>query len=331
MKKLITLIAVLMATISAVANPNSKMTFAGKANFYVVQGGTEMGSTVVESDTIIYSGNDFTLPSMKYGEMVIPSFTIAGTANSGSYAGVTWEDQTWSATAIAGDGSEKTITGSSLVGSFTHTDGVYNLKLSITFNYGNMPMPITYSIDSYYVKQATDKVSVMVGDKFGPYTNDQVLYDSRIYVEDDVKKLDVTMHQYSLAGTVMGEITLGKYCVKGLVYDNERGGYYRDYANDGITFHFKSSQGMDGDYAFSKGTLLVKMNGTSIAYAENTFQPGAMPFPIIAAFGDESSTGIAGAITEENSRPKTLKYFKNGQLIIERDGKKYSINGYTVE
>ena len=330
MKKIFTLIVAAIAACSTMSAQQGDMTFVGKSNFYVTQGSTQMGNTDVASDTIIYSGANFTIPSMKYGEMVIPSFTIQETTYSGGYSGVTWEDQTWNATATDATGTEKSITGTSLTGSFTHDGGIYNLKLSITFKYGAMPMPITYTIDGYYVKPSTDKISVMVGGMFGPYTNDNVTYDGRLYTEDGITKLDVTMHGYDLYDTVMGDLTLGEYTVKGLVYDEEKGGYYRNYAADGLTFHFKSSQGMDNDYTFSKGELLVKMDGTTIAYAENTFQPGAMPFPIVATFGDKETAGIESFDAQAVEKIKVRKYIENGMIIIERAGRKYNPSGTIV-
>lgn len=192
-------------------------------------------------------------------------------------------------------------------------------------------MPITYSIESYYVKPTTKQVSVVVGGSIGPYINPSVTYDARIYEVDGQKQLDIALHEYSLDGTVMGDILLGSHIIKGLTWNEEKGGYFRDYSHDGITFHFKTSQGMDGNYGFTKGgNLLVKMNGTDITYAENAFQPGAMPFPIVSTFGKDDATGIDHVTTTQQQVSKSRKYISNGQLIIERDGKKYNVQGIEI-
>ena len=263
---------------------------------------------------------------MKYNNMVIPSFTIKNTKYTGDHEGVTWADQPFTAT-VGG----KEVKGSSLKGSFTHDGGVYKLSLALTFNYGAMPMPITYSIESYYVKPTTKQVSVVVGGSIGPYINPSVTYDARIYEVDGQKQLDIALHEYSLDGTVMGDILLGSHIIKGLTWNEEKGGYFRDYSQDGITFHFKTSQGMDGNYGFTKGgNLLVKMNGTDITYAENAFLPGAMPFPIVSTFGKDDATGIDHVTTTQQQVSKSRKFISNGQLIIERDGKKYNVQGIEI-
>lgn len=326
MKKIFTLLAATMGLLSASAQQHSAMTFAGKSVFYISAGSTQMGTTETASDTVRYEGSDLTLPSMKYNNMVIPSFTIKNTKYTGDHEGVTWADQPFTAT-VGG----KEVKGSSLKGSFTHDGGVYKLSLALTFNYGDMPMPITYSIESYYVKPTTKQVSVVVGGSIGPYINPSVTYDARIYEVDGQKQLDIALHEYSLDGTVMGDILLGSHIIKGLTWNEEKGGYFRDYSQDGITFHFKTSQGMDGNYGFTKGgNLLVKMNGTDITYAENAFQPGAMPFPIVSTFGKDDATGIDHVTTTQQQASKSRKYISNGQLIIERDGKKYNVQGIEI-
>lgn len=326
MKKIFTLIAAIVGTLSASAQQHGAMTFAGKSVFYVSAGSTQMGTTETVSDTLRYEGANLTFPGMKYNDMVIPSFTIANTTFTGGHEGVTWDDQSFTTTA-----GGKEIKGSSLKGSFTHDGGIYKLSLTATFNYGAMPMPITYSIEGYYVKPTTKPVSVMVGGSIGPYTNDSVTYDARIYEADGEKQLDITLHEYSLENTVMGNILLGTHTIKGLTWNEEKEGFYRDYSQDGLTFHFKTSQGMDGNYGFTKGgKLLVKMDGTNIAYAENAFQPGSMPFAIVTTFGSKDATGIDKVTTVPTNTARSKKYISNGRLIIERDGKKFNLQGIEI-
>lgn len=307
-------------------------TYAGKANFYVISGENRLGETDIDSDTIVYTGSDFIIPSIKYGGNEIPSFTVINPSqSSGSYEGVVWQDSSWECS----DDNVKPIY---FEASFTHGT-TYNINLRIVFSYGRMPMPISYSISGFYVKPTTETLYVLVGSQFGPYINENVTYDARLYTEDEQIKLDVTMNEYQLTNTAIGDLTIGSYTVKGLVYDEEKGGYYRDYTDDHIQFHFTSTNGLDGDYEL-KGNLLVEMNKTNIVSATNSFQPGNMPFPIVASFAKElviedSNKGNEDqeptAIESDSVLPKTVnnvkKYMINGRLIIEKNGKKYSITG----
>lgn len=331
MKKIFTLITILVTTAVSSTAHQGNMTFAGKSKLSVSMGDTQMFDTESASDTVIYSGSDFVFPSMKYENMVIPSFTVKGTQFTGDHSGVMWEDQTWTATTTDASGTEKTFTGSSLQGKFSHEGGIYKLTLKITFKYGLMPMPITYEIEGYYVKPTVNELSMLVGGSFGPYTNSSVTYDARKYIEDGITKLDVKIHEHTLPATVMGDITMGEYTVRGLVYDDEKAGFYRDYSQDGITFHFKTSQGLDNDYGFDKGgNLLVKMNGADITYAVNSFQPGSMPFPIVATFGSNDATSISmPSVDAQTDKPK--KYFSNGKIVISKNGKKYTTTGIILK
>lgn len=108
--------------------------------------------------------------------------------------------------------------------------------------YGAMPFAMTYDIKGYYVKSVTNAITVTVGGAFN-YTNPNVTYKVRKYMEEDVQKVDVEIPTYTLDNTVMGNLTLGTYTLKGLTYDQEKGGFYRDYKNDGLTFHFTAENG----------------------------------------------------------------------------------------
>ena len=130
----------------------------------------------------------------------------------------------------------------------------------------------------------TGPVSVMVGGIYGPYTNEQTQYELTFH---DDATLDVTLCEYSLAGTVMGDLTLGQYTVSGLTYDATQDCYYRNYQNDGLSMHFKAVSGgvatMDADYTFEKNACTLQVTATETGYTiVNSFQPGAMPFPIVA-------------------------------------------------
>ena len=329
MKKIFALLFLTTAMQTAMAQgAHAPMKFSGKATIEVA------GNTVstLESDTVQYSGSDITLPAMKYGNLVIPSFTIHGAEFSMdmSTMTVTFPDQTFSET-ITVDGVEKTITGTSLTGTYAH-DAYNTFKVKATFQYGNMPMPLTYDIVAYYIKDYTDKLDVSIGGMFN-YTAASVTYSVRTYPEDGNTLLDVSVPSYELSGTPLGDLTVGNYIVKGLAMDNEKGGYYRDYAADGLTMHFKSVKdgvtGMDGDYAMTQGdnNILLVYEGKQIKVT-NAFHPGAMPMQITSQFpGVGEVTAIETVKTDEQN---AATYNLAGQRttagyrgIVIKNGKKY--------
>ena len=248
---------------------------------------------------------------------------------------VTFADQTFS-TKVKVDGDEKNITGSSLSGTYNMADN--SLSLTIVFQYGKMPMSMTYSVKGYYVKAVSNPITVTVGGQF-TYNNDNVTYELRRYKDGETDKLDVTVPSYTLANTVMGNLTLGSYTVKGLVYDEAQGGYYRDYKNDGLKFHFTAVQGgkttMDKDYDFATdkdNNILVKYEGNNVSSIVNTFQVGTMPFGIVSVFSG-ATTSINGVTTtpshDLNTTP-SQQYNLAGQRvdnnykgIVIVNGKKY--------
>lgn len=272
-----------------------------------------------ESDTVRFvmtgmSAGDITLPAMK-GMGTIPSFTIKDAHFSiDAQHKITFDEQTFAATVTA-DGAEKTITGTSLSGSYDMA--AHSLTLTAVFKYGSMPFPMTYSITSYYVKPVTSDITISVGG-FYTYECKDVVYNLRRYVQNDSTKLDVEVPAYRLDGTVMGDLTLGSYTVRGLLYDADAGGFYRDYKDDGLSFHFTAEQNgtktMDGDYAFNSqkdNNILVKYNGDNVFSIVNTFQMGAMPFGIVTQF-EIAGTGIAAAVRNE----------KTDQAVYDLQGRK---------
>ncbi len=345
MKRISTLIVALIATVLTVnaQGPHAAMTFAGKSYYYVTMMSSKTAETHVASDSIIYAGSNFILPSMSYNDLTIPSFTITGTNFTGGYGGVTWEDQTFTSTVTDATGAEKTITGSSLKGAFTHDGDIYKLVLEVTFTYGSMPFPLTYSIEGYYVKEYAGENQVTVGGQFGPYKA-TITQKVRTYVEDEVTKMDVEIPTYELDNTAIGNLTLGTYTVKGLTYDEGKGGYYKDYAADGLTMHFIAEQGgqttFDGDYALAAAgqeNILVQIVDKN-AIITNNFKAGNMPFPIVAIMDQTLPTGI-DTVKRSDSRGQGFEdgglgetYNLQGQRvnaatrgIVVRNGKKYVI------
>lgn len=336
MKRIFTLLFAVLTATTIMAQMHGPMKFVGASNMTV-----STMSNDNPSDTILFAMNgmesgNITLPAMKGMQQTIPSFTISGAKFTlGENHVVTFADQTFSAK-VTVDGEEKNITGSSLSGTYNMADN--SLMLTVVFQYGKMPFPMTYTVKGYYVKAVSNPITVTVGGQF-TYNNDNVTYELRRYKDGGTDKLDVTVPSYSLANTVMGDLTLGTYTVKGLVYDEAQGGYYRDYKNDGLSFHFKAvkngATAMDKDYEFAKekpNNILVKYEGSNVSSIVNTFQMGAMPFGIVSVFSG-ATTSINGVTTTPHQHITTTpaaQYNLAGQRvdnnykgIVIVNGKKY--------
>ncbi len=100
--------------------------------------------------------------------------------------------------------------------------------------------------------------------------------------------LNVTIPEYQLEGTVMGDLSLGSVTINGLEYDSDKGGFFRDYAADGISQHFMAVNNgqttYDKDFVLGAGsTIFVKLDNGKLTI-ENPFKLGAMPFPMVGAF-----------------------------------------------
>lgn len=100
--------------------------------------------------------------------------------------------------------------------------------------------------------------------------------------------INFTWPQYSLSGTVMGELTLGAVTIPNIPFDESKGGYFLDYSNLGLKQHFTAMNNgtatMDQDYILGEtSTILIETteNGLKVT---NPFKLGAMPLPITATF-----------------------------------------------
>ncbi len=317
MKKIFTLAVAALAAAGMKAQ-HGPMTFVGASTANVMKMDVPNASDTVKFEVAGATSGNITIPALSATGMAsIPSFTISGAAfTMGENHAITITEQTFTATVTA-DGEEKTITGTSLSGTYNMADNCLDLKA--VFTYGKMPLPLTYTVKAYYVKPVAHAIDVTVGGAYN-YSNESVTYNVRKYKEDGIDRLDVQIPTYQLTGTVMGDLTLGTYTVKGLYYDEEKGGFYRDYRDDDLKFHFTAVNGgkttMDGDYMFNvakDNNLLVKYNGSEIADIINTFQMGAMPFGIVSKF-KASSTGISSATTTG----------------VKKDGKMYNLSGQQV-
>ena len=335
MKRIFTLLFAVLTATTIMAQMHGPMKFVGASKMSVSTMNIDN-----PSDTILFAMNgmesgNITLPAMK-GMQTIPSFTISGAKFTlGENHVVTFADQTFS-TKVKVDGAEKNITGSSLSGTYNMADN--SLSLTVVFQYGKMPMSMTYSVKGYYVKAVSNPITVTVGGQF-TYNNDNVTYELRRYKDGETDKLDVTVPSYTLANTIMGNLTLGSYTVKGLVYDEAQGGYYRDYKNDGLKFHFTAVQGgkttMDKDYDFATdkdNNILVKYEGNDVSSIVNTFQVGTMPFGIVSVFSGATTSinDITTTPSHDLNTTPSQQYNLAGQRvdnnykgIVIVNGKKY--------
>lgn len=332
MKKFFTLVFATMLAGNMMAQMHGALTFAGASTMSVWNQDTENASDTVKFEMASMSAGNITLPAMK-GMATIPSFTIKNVAfTMGENHVITMADQAFTSK-VTVNGVEKNVTGSSISGTYNMADN--SLTLKAVFQYGAMPFPMTYNIKSYYVKAVTSAINVNVGGQF-PYANESVTYNVRKYMDGDVQKVDVEVPTYTLDNTLMGNLTLGTYTVKGLVYDEEKGGFYRDYKNDGLKFHFiaekDGNKTMNGEYEFNTAkdnNILVKYDGSKITDIVNTFQMGAMPFGIVSSF-NSAATGISSVKNDVQKKNDGKMYNLNGQVVSESykgvvivNGKKY--------
>lgn len=112
---------------------------------------------------------------------------------------------------------------------------------------------------------------------------DKYSYDADIsctITTSDNETITVSIPEYSLTGTLMGDMKLGSVTISNLVYDESKGGFYRNYGGEGIT------QTMNGtSYPLNDPSSIIitnDQNGNLII--ENPFTLGKMPMPLTATF-----------------------------------------------
>ena len=154
----------------------------------------------------------------------------------------------------------------------TQTIEVAKIK-EMTFGTEQAPIAGTY----------TGVNSVTVG---GQFTYTATI--SPVIAENADGTINLTWPEFSLPGTIMGDLTLGSYTIPNIPYDGAKGAYYLDYSDKGIKMHLKTvSNGattMDQDYVLGTGsTVTIERSSTGIKIT-NPIKPGAMPFPIVAKF-----------------------------------------------
>lgn len=124
----------------------------------------------------------------------------------------------------------------------------------------------------------------VVGNMF-TYTSGDSTYNIQ---EEADGTLTVNVPEFSLAGTVMGDLTLGAYTVKGLTFDETAGTWGKNYGDDGLTMTFKAMQNgtatMDNVYPFKTGSEITLAKSETGITITNKFQIGNMPFELVVTF-----------------------------------------------
>lgn len=126
----------------------------------------------------------------------------------------------------------------------------------------------------------TGNDEVVVG-TFDPYTAENI---TCTIVENADGTINFTWPQYQLAGTVMGDLTLGTLTIPNIPYVAEKNAYYLNYSSLGLTQFFSNGTSMNQDYVLgetSEITIEVTADGIKVT---NPFKLGRMPFPITQTF-----------------------------------------------
>lgn len=139
------------------------------------------------------------------------------------------------------------------------------------------------------IKVTNENLSLFVGDNKvlvgGTYEyHATILYQ---ILKNNDNTIDVIVPEYELKGTIMGDLTIGKYTITNIPYDSTKGSYYKEYADGTMSIHIKIVSGSatvkDDDYIFNNNTtttsIEVKTDGTN-ATITNNYSIGNMPFPI---------------------------------------------------
>ncbi|MCM1320014.1 MAG: calycin-like domain-containing protein [Muribaculaceae bacterium] len=175
------------------------------------------------------------------------------------------------------------------------------LKISLV-NGEETTIPIADIKEMSFTTEEEEEAEPTMAEKFaGVYNGTQTLTVAGMYkysaevaytltaAEDGT--LTVSIPQYSLTNTMMGDLTLGALTISGLEWNEEKVGFYRMYANDGLTQHFLAvkdgSNVFDNDYALGgESNILITLTDNKL-HVENPFKLGAMPLPMTATFEGE--------------------------------------------
>ncbi|MBQ9640019.1 MAG: hypothetical protein IJV06_00415 [Bacteroidaceae bacterium] len=238
-----------------------------------------------------YYGNDAKLAVYKTsaGEYIV------------TFSDPTWGDATFSNVTVgqelSGEGSltmayrGKVSTYPATIGGPMHTPVITMPDVmggtTITFHPGTAPAAFT-TAGNY---DGTN--TVVVGGQFS-YTAD-VTYKITANADGTI---NIFVPEFTLEKTLMGDVTMGSYTISNVAWDEKKGSFYRDYSEDGLSFHMTAVNNgtttIDSDYTFNKDNVVSieaqpTEGGIKII---NNFQPGAMPFPIVATFEGPKSPNL---------------------------------------
>lgn len=157
MKKIFTLLVTLALCIPVFSQPHKKMFFVGNGQLLVLQMTSE-----TEHDTLRFQINgqdngDITIPKLTYSPMNITmqSFTLKGaTFKKDDNHLVTFDKEQEFTIPVMDKGKEKTIKATLLSASFSPKDMVFNIE--VKFQYGKMPLPVTYKAGLKFDPKATE-------------------------------------------------------------------------------------------------------------------------------------------------------------------------------
>lgn len=175
-------------------------------------------------------------------------------------------------------------------------DGSYDAELSGTIMMPIIKMPSVMggTTITFYAGEAplacqlegkhNGANSVMVGDSYGPYDMNATY---SISANPD-GTLNLTIPEYSIEGTPIGDLTVGKSVISNIAFDTKKNAFYRVYGEDGLSIHVKAvndgTPRFDADYAFAQDSYVLIEQTEAGIKVTNSFQPGRMPFPIKATF-----------------------------------------------
>lgn len=176
-------------------------------------------------------------------------------------------------------------------------DGSYDAELSGTIMMPIIKMPSVMggTTITFYAGEAplacqlegkhNGATSVMVGDSYGPYDMNATY---SISANPD-GTLNLTIPEYSIEGTPIGDLTVGKSVISNIAFDTKKNAFYRLYGEDGLSIHVKAVgvTNFDADYAFAEDSYVLIEQTEAGLKVTNSFQPGRMPYPIVVTFTEE--------------------------------------------
>lgn len=100
--------------------------------------------------------------------------------------------------------------------------------------------------------------------------------------------INLSLPEYTLDDTMMGDLTLGAYTIPYIPYITEKEAFYKIYGRDKLTEHIKAekdgSVNMDNDYTFTDDSeITIEVTSTGIKVT-NSFSFGKMNLTIVTTF-----------------------------------------------